>query len=241
MPQASLAGLVLENVVTADLQIATAEEMQRRVASLRARESKEARLLQACRADPPIASELAGAVVHVDCIETSLALEAAVARNHAYLVGPAERHCARIFIADDPWAPRADEVTWAAVLLGGWAMTPAVYMQHAQGPAILYKPALATRRQVWVSQEVRTQLPELWMLILQSMQAAPPAQRRWKLLHSARAWAEAKAAAISAGKPAEVLALVLGQVGAGNHVMGPSAFFKFIKQAKRSMLGLGDS
>ncbi len=227
--------------MTDSLQNDTAKEVQRRVTSLQARESRQARVHSAFKADPPTAQDLAGVIVHVDCAdaEVPLTLEAAAARNHSYLVGPAQRHRAGISIADNPWAPRAVMVTWAAVLLGRWVMTPSVYMGRAQGPAVLYKAALATKRQVWVSNEVRTQHPELWLLLLEAMSATPPAKQRWKLLQSPCAWAAAKAAAIKGGRAAEVLASVLSQADPAAHVMGPSDFLKSIQHAQRSMLGLG--
>ena len=120
---------------------------------------------------------------------------------------------------------------------------PAAYRHCAAGPAVKYKPAVLTRRKVWVSVLFQSEFPQLWLALLEVLAIITGP---WVILHGAEQWAQTKAIATEARRPAGVLALVTpaeaAEFGMDRlHVLGPKHFLKIVcrRDEHRTSLGLG--
>ncbi len=73
----------------------------------------------------------------------------------------------------------------AVTLLGGLVVTPQAVM-NLSGPAVFFKPALATRRKVWASGDFQRESPTLFNML--QLLAKPP----WSLIDSEEEFRRAK-------------------------------------------------
>ena len=121
-------------------------------------------------------------------------------------------------------------------------------MGQAPGPAVLNKAAVRTRRFLFASPAFRAAFLPMWRAILEALAAdrAAAGTTRWKLQTDVQDWVVSKIQAQSAGKGAEVIAVVSPAEAAGNaereHVFAPEAFLSFIATVDpaRTTLGLGN-
>ncbi len=101
-------------------------------------------------AHPTILPIAAGSHVHfTPGAEPDAAMHAALRRNS--LVFEADRNVASVFVV-----PRFDALgqrcTWLAALYGGLIVTPIfIHSAAASGPCVRHRPAIHTRRRIWVS------------------------------------------------------------------------------------------
>jgi hypothetical protein len=97
----------------------------------------------------PDAAWFRGKSVHINVVGAELDIRrAALAKGMCSTTILSEAQC---FVAEDPTPQMLDvEIRWAAVLLGGLVCTPSV-LSSGQGAAIMFKAALRSNREVWVS------------------------------------------------------------------------------------------
>jgi hypothetical protein len=108
---------------------------------------------------------------------------------------------ARVFIVPDP-AALADDVQVAAVLAGGWVMTPATIVEN-RGVCIKYHDATAVRRKVYVTDTFRAER----QAIARVLDARLEERTSWKTIGSLAAFATAKGQAVGGNASASVVAL----------------------------------
>ena len=162
----------------------------------------------------------------------------AVCHRQQLLVQELQR--AKIFVTMHPWEPADVRMLWFAVLRGCWVLTPGMII-NGSGPALKFKQALHTKRFVWVSDDARLQHRQIWLAILESLEAEPA--HKWTLLHSAAVYAREKVKAMNSDRSASVLALVTEDELVHNplpHVFSCTTLLDFIRSEERTTLGLCD-
>ena len=129
---------------------------------------------------------------------------------------------------------------WAASLLGMWIGTADVLKSPPSGPCRRLRPALSTRRQVYVSDAFQTEHAQLWVLLLECLKKQR--KHRWTLLLSADDWAHAKAHVDSAQVLALLSATEFAAMRAPRHVFGPAQFLEFVTHddVEAGAIGLGN-
>ena len=234
--QAGRQNLVLTNEMNADLRALINQEEQRQEKSLKSRLAHAKREAAKITASPPSHHEVFRAKVFID--QHVLLPDVVAARHEIHIVdSPAK---ASIFVTLQPWAPNNLMILWYAVLSGAWIMTPAMIIDQS-GPARKFKPALSTKREVWVSDAVRDRHTRIWLAILESMQQSP--DHKWILIHSAAAYARAKVRAGQQKRSAQVLALCADDEVTQNpglaHVLTCETFLAFISAEDEDQTSYG--
>ncbi len=108
---------------------------------------------------------------------------------------------ARVFIVADP-ATVAEEVQVAAVLAGGWVMTPGTIVEN-RGACVKYHDATAIRRKVYVTDTFRAERPD----IARVLDARLADRTSWSIIDSLDAFATLKGKAAAQNASATVVAL----------------------------------
>ena len=115
-----------------------------------------------------------------------------------------EPYEATMFVADLPSSPRNSTISLAAVMMGAWVVTPAVFVGQ-QGASIKYD-SIAQKRLVWVSESFKQTFAREFIVLLEVLKRKP--ELNWKFLASPEQWAINKAEMERRKTPAFVLALV---------------------------------
>lgn len=226
----------MEHEQTRELRDQTQADLARTVKSRLKRETARCRIQQKMYADPPTIAELHRVVAYVDP-ETALPSNWHTAAPLHEARQTRAMHEATVFITSNPWQPSTELITWAAVLVGGWVLLPAVFMNRV-GASIKFKKALGVQRTVWVSENARRENPRLWLLLLEIMNLV---DHKWTILLDVHAYCAARVKAETAKRSAMVLSLVTDAESVANplpHIFKPSDFLDFIRDVERSTAGL---
>ena len=147
--------------------------------------------------------ELKGQCVFVDADVKDDSL--IVALQDRGLVHVSTRKAASLFIVRSP-AEASRRILLRAVLVGGYVATASAILQ-GRGTALQYKPALAMKRNIWISQSFRDRFIAETEILEASIRYF--AGSRWKaILGDEHCFKAALTSARRAGKGAEVLGLV---------------------------------
>ena len=189
---ASINNLILPEETSTVLRTAAEQEEIRAQKSLKDRTREEANKRRLLRAEPPTSAELRRAVLYLDVAESDLpqGWQRAVSEKEG-LISQSIECPAAFYIAANPWQIN-NELGLAAALHGAWILAPRVYMGLDVGPAMKLKPALQTRRKIWVSDNFKTGCALAWVVILAAMQGA---SCKWQLLETPQKYAAEKAPA----------------------------------------------
>ena len=152
------------------------------------------------KATPPSTSELHRACI---CVDDGVVLDPNALPSHEVWQTDKVQE-AIFFVSLAPWQLANPLITWAAVLRGAWVVEPGI-LTGTVAAALKYQQAIAVKRVLWFSDNVRVQHMDIWLLALEVSNQDP---HRWRLLHSATCFANAKVRAQKEGRAAEVIAIV---------------------------------
>lgn len=202
--QAYTDGLLLDSEKTDELKIAVNAEAIRQAVSARDRANVRVKLSAATTGSPPSNEEFNTCVLLLDDgVQLTGELQATLMKHSGYI--SREPHRCQFFLAHNPWEPVDPLLKWIAVLSGAWVLSPDCFLGRP-GASIKYKPAIFTKRRVWVSPDFQRENPSCWIALLELLQSHPG--HSWKLLPTPAAWATARARAETVKRPTEVLAFV---------------------------------
>jgi hypothetical protein len=208
------------------------EDQDRFVKASLARQRKRARIADALEPSPPTTAELVGQ--HVFIPDTLRTPEMQRRAHDLHWTFASREWDARLFISACPLSP-GPLVNWAVVLSGGWILNVPAALGCQRGAFLVkFRPALKTRRKVWVTEAFKLESPSRWDLIQHMLGGG-----LWKLLHSLEEFAAAKDRAVATRNAATVVALASAEearmyANAVKHVMTGKQFLTFVAVVDRS-------
>ena len=115
---------------------------------------------------------------------------------------------ADIFVNEDPTKP-GDRTLWAAVLRGGRIATPQFLLNEQRGGSIKYKPALESRRKLWISDGFAARHDVIAQIIRSCITSYTGC--KVALIETESHFLNLKCAASRSNRPNSVLGLVTGR------------------------------
>lgn len=241
--EAQIEGVLLPEETTAEDIVDARLESDRRLTSLIERTKAKAKVEAVLTAQPPTPRELHGATVFIS--------ESVLSANRGSLSLALRGHEAdrvthealgNIFVVPDV-TRLTEAVSIAACLKGAWVISPEVFCL-APGPALKFKPALATRRFIWASDGFKEEHPEAWGM-LRRVSTPAIGRAQWVFLDSGADWAASKARAIRSNNASKVLALLSSQEAAiqsdeVKHAFDFEGLLHFITRYDRSRCTMGE-
>ena len=190
---ACINNLILPEENSTVLRTAAEIEDIRARTSLKDRLRDEARKHRLLQAEPPASATLRRAVLYVAESNLPQGWERAVSEKEGFITQSLEQP-AGFYVVADPWKLNNELVGLAASLHGAWLLAPRVYMGLDIGPAMKLKPALQTRRNIWISDNFKTECALAWVIILEAI-VHGGASCKWQVLATPQIFAAEKAPA----------------------------------------------
>ena len=164
--EASGDGLLLEHEDSQALRNAASKSLNLMVKRQHKRHQREAALDQQLRGALPSVASMRGKKAYIACCMDP----ALLVSNGYFLINTTDLIAADVIFAADPAGMRAKDIhLWAGVLLGSFIFSPGILSGSGEMHGIRYRPALRSRRRVYLSDGFAARSPRLFAFLLRCL------------------------------------------------------------------------